>query len=165
MTETPRLNLPLLEPGQAQKEMTHNEALARLDLLVHGRLVALAANVPPVAPAPGQCWVIGSAPQGVWADHSHAIAGWTTSGWHFVAPQEGMRLWIDAEAGFALFRDGGWHSGEAFGKVFIEGRQVVGPQSEAIAEPSGGMTVDAAARTAIVSVLEALRAHGLVRPG
>ena len=33
MTDTARWALPLLEAGQAQKEMTHNEALQRLDLL------------------------------------------------------------------------------------------------------------------------------------
>ena len=165
MTDTPRLALPLLEPGQAQKEMTHNEALARLDLLVHGRLVAFGVDLPPASPAPGECWVIGDAPAGVWSGHAHAVAGWTAGGWRFVAPQEGMRLWMGAETGFALFRGGAWHLGEAFGKVFVEGHQVVGSPVDAIAEPSGGMTVDAEARTAIVSVLNALRAHGLLKAG
>lgn len=162
MTDTPRLALPLLEPGQAQKEMTHNEALALLDLLVQGRLVALGLNAPPAAPTAGDCWVVGDAPLAAWSGRSKQIAGWTTGGWRFVAPQEGMRLWLDADAGFALFRGGEWHAGQAFGKVFVEGRQVVGKQVDAIAEPSGGVTVDAEARTAIVSVLDALRAHGLV---
>ena len=33
--DTPRWSLPLLAAGQAQKEMTHNEALSLLDLVVH----------------------------------------------------------------------------------------------------------------------------------
>lgn len=35
MDDTPRWTLPLLAAGQAQKEMTHNEALSLLDLIVH----------------------------------------------------------------------------------------------------------------------------------
>jgi hypothetical protein len=46
---TPRLALPLLQPGQAQKETTHNEALAVLDLVVQASVLAVGTNVPPVA--------------------------------------------------------------------------------------------------------------------
>ena len=36
MEFTPRLSLPTLIPGQAQKELFHNEALQVLDFLVAG---------------------------------------------------------------------------------------------------------------------------------
>ncbi|PCJ29601.1 MAG: hypothetical protein COA94_00970 [Rickettsiales bacterium] len=35
MNYTPRLNLPLIHSGQAQKEITHNEALSMLDVLIN----------------------------------------------------------------------------------------------------------------------------------
>ena len=35
MTVTPRLSLPLLAAGPAQKHVTHNDALVRLDALIH----------------------------------------------------------------------------------------------------------------------------------
>ncbi len=35
MTDTPHLALPLLAAAQAQKHVTHNEALAMIDALVH----------------------------------------------------------------------------------------------------------------------------------
>ena len=47
---TPRLTLPMLEPGQAQKEMSHNEALTRLDLAVQAAVTASGTNIPPDAP-------------------------------------------------------------------------------------------------------------------
>lgn len=147
---TPRLALPLLQPGQAQKEMLVNEAVSRLDIAVQGMVVAAAVDTPPVDPDPGDCWIVGGAPDGDWAGRAYEIAGWTSSGWLFVQPREGMQIWIGSTASVALFTGGVWRSGELHGKLFVEGDQVVGPRGGAIAEPSGGSTVDAEARTAIV---------------
>jgi hypothetical protein len=159
---TPRLALPLLQPGQAQKEMTVNEALARIDLAVQGAVAGAGVDAPPVSPETGACWLVGAAPIGAWAGHAHELAGWTSSGWIFVPPREGMQFWLGSTQGNARFQGGEWHLGEVHGKVFVEGDQVVGSRGESIAEPSGGSTVDAEARAAIVSVLEAMRAHGLI---
>ena len=167
MTEmhTPRWALPLLQPGQAQKEMTVNETVARLDCLVQGAAVAAAVNTPPADPDPGDCWIVGSTPTGGWAGHAEEVAEWTSSGWLFVQPRDGTQLWLGATQGIARFADGAWHLGALHGKLFVEGDQVVGPRGAAIAEPAGGSTVDAEARAAIASVLDALRAHGLIEGG
>lgn len=164
MTDPPtaRLSLPLLQPGQAQKEMFHNEALARLDIAVQGAAVAGGANAPPGDPATGDCWIVGEAPEGPWAGHAGKVAGWTQAGWRFVEPCEGMRLWIAADLAFALFSGGIWSFGRSHGRLFVEGLQLVGPRGAAIAEPAGGATVDVEARAVIAAVLEALRAHGLI---
>jgi hypothetical protein len=162
---THRLALPLLQPGQAQKEIFHNEALVRLDLTVQGAVIAAGVNLPPELPATGACWLVGATPGGAWAGHAHALAGWTSAGWIFVEPHEGMQFWLGPTQGSARFSAGVWHLGGLHGKVFVNGDQVVGPRVDSIAEPMGGTTVDADARVAIVSVLEALRAHGLIEGG
>jgi hypothetical protein len=158
---TPRFALPLLEPGQAQKEMFVNEAMTRLDVAVQAA-AAGPLDAPPTDRQPGECWIVGDAPSGEWAGHAREVAGWTAGGWRFVAPREGMRLWLAPERGFALFSEDAWRIGHAHGKLFVEGRQVVGLRSAAIPEPEGGMVVDGEARAAIVAVLEALRGHGLI---
>jgi hypothetical protein len=159
---TPRLALPLHAAGQARTEMYHNEALARLDLAVHGAAVAAGAETPPVDPEPGDCWILGDAPEDAWAGHAHAVAGWTEGGWRFAAPCEGMRLWLGETQGFALFSGGAWRIGQAHGRLFVEGLQVIGPRAAAITEPSGGTVVDAEARAAILAMLELMREHGLI---
>lgn len=159
---TPRLGLPMLRAGQAQKEMTHNEALLLLDALVGGAVMAAGLDHPPSSPESGQCWILGAAPEGAWQGNAYAVAAWTAGGWRFLAPREGMRLWAGAGRGFMLFRSGEWHFGEAHGKLFVEGIQVVGKRVPGVAEPEGGMVVDGQARAAIVAVLEALRMHGLI---
>jgi hypothetical protein len=162
---TPRLALPLLQPGQAQKEMYHNEALARLDLAVQAAIIAADANIPPEDPAPGDAWIVGSAPEGAWVGHEKAIAGWTAAGWRFLDPRDGMTAWVLEDAGFALFSEGTWRIGEAHGRLIVDGEQVVGARADAIEEPDGGATVDTEAREAITAILVALREHGLVDPG
>ena len=52
--DSPRLGLPFLMPAQAQKHVTHNEALERLDLLVQLTVEAFEANTPPTMPLDGQ---------------------------------------------------------------------------------------------------------------
>lgn len=160
-SSTPRLELPLLEPGQAQKEMTHNEALTRLDIATQACVLG-ETSLPSPAPEPGQCWLVGNAPQGAWTGKTGAIAAWTEGGWRFIAPREGMRIWIAAEQCFALFSAGQWDHGRTYGRLFIEGRQLVGPRQPNVAEPMGGATVDAEARAAITAVLQTLRRHGLI---
>jgi hypothetical protein len=158
-----RLGLPLLQPGQAQKELTHNEALALLDLAVQASVVAVGVNAPPAAPVAGQAWVVGTAPTGDWALHADSVAGWTENGWRFVAPREGMGVWSLADARGARFTGGLWRLGVLAGsRVTIDGVAVIGAQRPGIIAPAGGAAVDAEARTAIAAILGALRDHGLI---
>ena len=129
---TPRLTLPMLQPGQAQKEMYHNEALARLDIAVQPAVMTAGENIPPGDPEPGQAWILGSAPTGDWSGNAKAVAGWTEAGWRFLAPREGMTAWVVEDAGFALFSGGSWSVGVAHGRLIVDGEQVVGPRAEAI---------------------------------
>ncbi|MES2755433.1 MAG: DUF2793 domain-containing protein [Pseudomonadota bacterium] len=162
---TARLTLPLIAPGQAQKEMSHNEALALIDLLVQGAVVAVGTDAPPPSPAPGECWVVGATPSGTWSGHAHAIAGWTAGGWRFAAPREGMTVWTGGAGGFARYTGGAWSSGALRGTVLtLGGDQVVGARRAAIADPAGGSIVDSEARAAVAAVLGALRGHGLIAP-
>lgn len=163
MADTARWGLPLLDAGQAQKEMTVNEALARLDLLVQTAVAGVGINAPPVAPADGAAWVVGPAPSGAWAGQADAVAGWTAGGWRFVTPREGMTVWSATDGCAASYAGGQWRTGSLAGRrVEVGGVQVVGGRAAAITSPSGGAVVDAEARTALAAILAALRTHGLI---
>ena len=164
---TARLGLPLIEPGQAQKEMTHNEALALVDLVVQASVVAAGVNDPPAAPAIGACWIVGATPTGAWTGQAQGLAGWTAGGWRFVAARRGMAVWRE-DTGVVLRHDGtAWQGPDSAadlvgGRVVIGGDVVVRGRGGAIPAPTGGTVVDAASRTAIGAILSALRAHGLI---
>ena len=59
---TARLDLPLIQPSQAQKHVTHNEALQVLDGLVQAALEETGANTPPFEPVTGTLYAIGPGP-------------------------------------------------------------------------------------------------------
>jgi hypothetical protein len=160
---TSRLALPLLQPGQAQKETTHNEALTLLDLAVQASVVAVGTNVPPVAPTAGSAWIVGTAPTGGWTGQARAIAGWTSSGWRFLAGREGMTVWSIADGQPARFGAGTWTLGVLAGsKVSIGGVDVVGARRTAVPDPTGGTIVDGQSRATIGAILAVLRGHGLI---
>lgn len=163
MAQTDRLGLPLLAAAQAQKEMTHNEALALLDAAVQAVVVALAPGTVPAAPVPGQGWIVGTGATGAWAGQDGALALWTGGGWRFVAPFDGMTVWSLAD-GMAARRIGGvWQIGIiAAAGLFVNGDQVIGARRPAIPDPAEGPVIDGAARGAISAILDALRTHGLI---
>ena len=147
MPATPRLGLPLLAVAQAQKEVTHNEALVVLDALVHAAVEAGPIAAPPATPAEGQCWIVGPAATGEWSGQEGAIALWTAGGWRFVAPRDGMQAvrLIDRER---LRYDGGeW------------------TPPETIAAPSGGAVIDVEARATLAALVLAMEAQGLMISG
>jgi hypothetical protein len=138
---TERHALPLLFVGQSQKEIIHNEALVRLDALLHP-VVQDTASSPPTAlgnESDGYCWLIGPAPTGAWTGQVGKIARWSGGSWRYLAPVAGMTVWHVAEAVRYFYIEGSWTSGAA------------------IANPTGGAVIDVEARTAINDILAHLR--------
>jgi hypothetical protein len=163
MSATPRLRLPLLAAGQAQKELFHNEALQLLDAVVAAAVEEPPMAVPPAAPASGSCYLIASDPSGAWSGHAHALASYSAAGWRFVAPVEGMTVYVGSNGLAATYRNGGWEIGLlSAAAIQVGGLQVVGPRAAAIPGPVGGSSVDVQCREAIELILAALRQHGLI---
>lgn len=164
MTETtPRFKLPLLVAGQAQKELTHNEALTLVDMCVQPVVVALAQDSVPASPSLGDCWIIGAAATGAWSGKTHQIAGWTSGGWRYCIPVAGMFVWSIADMMVARWNGTNWVVGQPNAKSYaVDGTIVVKAQRAAISGPSGGAVEDNEAQIAISSILTALREHGLI---
>lgn len=106
---TSRHGLPLLQAGQAQKEVTHNEALVLLDLLTHPAVEGVLA-VPPSAPQAGEGWIVGAAATGEWAGQTGSLAFRTSGGWRFLAARAGLLVWDKASSAFVWFDGALWRS-------------------------------------------------------
>jgi hypothetical protein len=158
-----RLGLPFLQVAQAQKELAHNEALILLDLAVQAVVEAVGVAVPPAAPTPGQCWIVGPAPSGAWTGQAQALAGWSDGGWRFLAAVPGMTAWSRADNADARFDGSSWSVGTLSGaRLVLGGTPMLAARQPAIAAPANGTVVDREVRSAVSAILSALRTHGLI---
>lgn len=105
---SPILALPFLQPSQAQKHVTHNEALRRLDIVVQLSVSAFDATIPPANPDDGEVHALGTNPVAAWAGQPNALAARLDGTWHFVAPQEGWRAWGKAEQQLRTWTGSAW---------------------------------------------------------
>ncbi|HEY7006055.1 MAG TPA: DUF2793 domain-containing protein, partial [Sphingomicrobium sp.] len=149
--------------GQAQKEFTHNESLQTLDALVGGGVEEPPRATPPASPVVGASYIVAEGASDTWAGKAQSVATWTSGGWRFIAPVEGVSLYERSSGTIAAFRNGAWEFGIVRGaSLLIGGLQVVGPRAAAIGSPTGGSVVDAEGRAAIEAILGTLRQHGLI---
>jgi Protein of unknown function (DUF2793) len=98
MTDSVNLGLPCIEDSQAQKHITHNDALRILDTLVQLAVLDRDLTAPPGAPAEGQRWIVKTGATGAWAGHVNAIAAWQNGAWQFSVAQTGWVAFV-AEQG------------------------------------------------------------------
>ena len=101
------------------------------------------------------------------ADVRPLAPGWLSTGAAaeegFARSVEGLCALVRTLGTTATYRSGGWEIGTLVAdRVVVGGKQVVGARAPAIAQPMGGVTVDAEARTALGQILAALRQHGLI---
>ena len=108
MDFSPRLALPYLLPNQAQKHVTHNEALRQLDALVQLSVRDRDLPTPPTAPDEGQCWLVAAGAGGAWAGHEDEIAAWQDGAWAFLVPGPGWRAWVLDEGVLCVWTGTAW---------------------------------------------------------
>lgn len=106
MSETSdNLAMPLIQPSQAQKHVTHNEALRVLDTLTQLSILSAVLSQPPGAPHAGDRYVVAAGGQLDWSGQDGNIAVHDGTGWSFHVPRAGWRAW-DQDQGRMLLHDG-----------------------------------------------------------
>ncbi|MBB4003060.1 DUF2793 domain-containing protein [Aurantimonas endophytica] len=108
METTPRLSLPFILPQQAQKHVTHNEALRLLDALVQPSVISRTLATPPAGPAEGAAYIVPANATGAWAGQEGRIALFAFGAWSFIAAADGWMAYVADAAAFVVRRDGAW---------------------------------------------------------
>jgi hypothetical protein len=104
------LSLPHILPSQAQKHVTHNEALRLLDVMVQLTVLQRTLSGPPASPGLGDRHIVASGPTGDWNGHAQKIAMWNGSAWEFFGAVAGWRAYVVDESAMAVFDGAGWQS-------------------------------------------------------
>nr|WP_254449135.1 DUF2793 domain-containing protein [Ruegeria sp. HKCCA5491] len=105
---SPRLDLPFIQQSQAQKHVTHNEALRKLDVIVQLSVASAGAINPPPAPDQREVHALGAAPTGDWAGQAGKLAAWLDNAWHFVSPVSGWRAWDESQSRLIVWDGSDW---------------------------------------------------------
>jgi len=144
---TTHLLLPYILAAQAQKHVSHNEALRILDGLVQLSVLDRDLTAPPVSPADGDQYIVGSGATGDWAGWDLNVALLTDGAWLRLPPRTGWRLWVLAEEVMLVRLSAGWITLDAAMGLLVRGT------STDLAEGALGSTTRAAVIEASVAGL------------
>lgn len=108
---SPNLGMPFLEEGQANADITHNEALLILDTLVQTRVKDKDLNTPPVSPAEGDRYIVAAVATGDWTGNEDKIAFFFGGIWKFITPLQGWRAFVEDELVEYNFNGTAWVTG------------------------------------------------------
>ncbi len=108
MDSTANLLLPYIMPSQAQKHVTHNEAVAMLDALVQLAVVDRDLASPPVVLAEGDRYIVASAATGAWSGEEDSVAFFQDGGWVFLPPRTGWIAWVVDETLLVYWTGSDW---------------------------------------------------------
>jgi hypothetical protein len=106
-SHTGRLKLPYILQAQAQKEVTHNQALNILDVLVNTVAIAI-TDTPPDNPNEGDIYIVGSKPQGIFDGNANHLVQFTEGSWSFYQPLNYMEVMVIDESQKFTFADNEW---------------------------------------------------------
>lgn len=103
---SPNLSLPLVMPAQAQKHVTVNESLLRLDALTQLCVESASRSDQPEDPLDGQAWILPEGATGPdWASQpAGVIAVFRDGFWAVFEPREGWQAFIRDESAPRWYR-------------------------------------------------------------
>jgi hypothetical protein len=112
MTESAKLRIPYIAASQAQKHVTHNEALTLLDTLVQASVIDKDLSAPPVSPSEGDCYIVAATGTGDWAGWDNRIARFIDGEWRSYLPGagdgEGWLVYVQDEDALYVFTGSAW---------------------------------------------------------
>ncbi|MEM9318327.1 MAG: DUF2793 domain-containing protein [Pseudomonadota bacterium] len=132
MADTQQLNLPLLSASQAQKHVTVNEALIRLDGMVQLRLQSVTDTIPPAVFSEADAYGVPAGATGLWAGQEGRIAIAVNGGWDFIDPRIGFQAYVIDAGAAAIFDGMDWRIG---GLTFTPNRAGLNVSSVEIDQP------------------------------
>jgi hypothetical protein len=139
MTESAKLRLPYIAASQAQKHVTHNEALTLLDTLVQASVIDKDLSTPPVSPEEGDCYIVVATGTGDWGGWDNRIARFIDGEWRSYLPGagdgEGWLVYVQDEERLYVF------DGAAWSQLFVSASISLATAAETLTGTEGSKAV------------------------
>src|SRR3990172_4556205 len=118
--ESAKLRIPYIAAAQAQKHVTHNEALSLLDTLVQLSVLDKDLATPPGSPDEGDTYIVAGSATGAWTGWETRVVRFIDGEWRSYLPGEGdgagWLAWVIDEDMLYVFDGSDWGtSGLQFG--------------------------------------------------
>ena len=108
MENTNRLQLPYILAAQAQKHVTHNEAIRALDALVQPTALDNTLTAPPASPSEGDVYIVAAGGTDAWSGKDHQIAAFQDGAWIITPPLPGWTIWLNTQHRMLFFDGTQW---------------------------------------------------------
>jgi lysophospholipase L1-like esterase len=105
---TPNLRLPYIQAAQAQKHVTHNEAIRALDALIQIAVASRTQAAAPASPTEGARFIVPAAAAGPWTGFSPHIAAFQDGAWVKYTARAGWLVWVEDEDRLYSFDGTAW---------------------------------------------------------
>lgn len=145
MADSTHLLLPYILGSQAQKHVTHNEAIRLLDGLVQLSVKDRDLTAPPGAPADGDRYIVAAGGTGAWDGWDGSVAYYADGAWMRLVPREGWICWIEDEDAIVVRNGGSWSA--------LGGGGFTPSPSITLAEGANGSTIGLATTEELLSGL------------
>ncbi len=103
------LKLPFIQSAQAQKHISHNDAITNLDILTQLTVEEKDLAIPPTSPLEGTCYIIANPASAEWTGKENYIAAWQDGAWRFYEPAEGWVAWIKDDNTQTVYDGSTWN--------------------------------------------------------
>ena len=104
------LSLPYIQPNQAQKHVTHNEALRLLDILVQLAVEDDTQATPASSPLQGARYIVAQNGLEDWAGHDGELAVFDNGTWQFFEPKAGWQAYVAVRHAMVVHNGNDWQA-------------------------------------------------------
>lgn len=108
MSESTNLSLPFIEASQAQKHVTHNQAIRDLDAIIMLSVIDCDLATPPATPTDGDRYLVAASATDDWVGQEGDVAAYQDDAWSFHTPNAGWVMWIEDEGVLQAFDGSAW---------------------------------------------------------
>jgi hypothetical protein len=110
MSNTSNLVLPYLAAGQAQKHVTLNESLRKLDAIIQLAAVSATTTAEPASPTDGAAWILPAGKTGTqWSTFAAGrLACYRDGAWVEIVPRQGWLAFVKDTGRLLVFNGSAW---------------------------------------------------------